>query len=390
MQSMAISQQAPGRESPLVGSAPSVRSMTARQRQRGVSLIEMMIVMAISTAVILMVLGIIEEAMRTTAFIESHNNLTIWTQKPMNAVQREILQARQILGEDAVGTSYRTNIEVQLPASSKDVPVSLLPIVNGAGALTPDTGGVRYTGNCLLLVRQLDPFPIALAADGTDPTNFPAVTFMADRYQIEYFYLTRNTKRPFRGGTYALDLIRFRSIVYADYFQLANATGTLSATQKTSLATKIKAAAPGGPALSIAWDPTPGQVITSAFYAIDANLAFPAGSTSPYATPVIAMLDNVSLLPEIFKGSISGRMDYTVAFRTGTPPGSTLANVPPLLSVPQYFEKTATMPIDCGFEVKVVGPVGFRQVLTRLVLYSNYGVNRYDVQEGFVITSSTK
>jgi hypothetical protein len=41
-----------------------------------------------------------------------------------------------------------------------------------------------------------------------------------------------------------------------------------------------------------------------------------------------------------------------------------------------------------GLEVKVAGPAGNRQVMTRIVLMSHYGVKSYESQQGFVITAA--
>ncbi len=370
---------------PLAAFSMVSRWRRRRSSERGLSLIEMLVTLAISVTVIAVVMTIIEEAMKMSLFVESHNDLAVMSQRPTNNMQKEVLQAKTIFGEDAIGTPYRSRIETLLTtAGTPDAPGSLLPIVNGAGALAPDTGGVRTTGNCLLVARQLTPIQISVAADGTDPVTFPAITFMADRYQFEYFYLTRNATRKFKGGDYSLDLYRYRSIPYADYFQLSGVTANLSATQRTALATSIKA--PAGGNLLIAWNP--GLDLLSSFYTIDANLAFPVGSLITVSTSLLAMQDNISLLPELLKGRISGKMSYTVAYKIGTAPGTNIPGLSGLNPVPVYFEAGgATTPLDCGFEVKVVGPLGSRRVLTRLVLYSNYGITKFGSQEGFVITS---
>ena len=358
-----------------------------RSSERGLSLVEMLITLAISVTVIAVVMTIIEEAMKMSLFVESHNDLAVMSQRPVNNIQKEVLQARTIFGEDNVGTPYRTRLETILSGgtvNTPDVPGSVMPIVDGAGVLAPDTGGVCATGNCLLVARQLSPVQIDVPADLTFPVGtYPAITFMVDRYQFEYFYLTRNTTRKFRGGDYSLDLFRYRSIPYADYFQLSGLTN-LSSAQLSTLATRIKDPA-GAANLQIAWNP--GQPLLSSFYPIDANLAFPPASLITSNATLLAMQDNMSLLPELLKGRISGKMDYTVAYRVGTSPGTNIPGLSGLNPVPTYFETVAPTPLDCGFEVKVVGPQGNRRVLTRLVLYSNYGVTKFGSQEGFVITS---
>jgi hypothetical protein len=353
-----------------------------RRSQRGLSLVEMLVTLAISVTVITVVMTIIEEAMKMSLFVESHNDLAVMSQRPINSIQKDLLQSRALFGEDTGatdGTDYRTTIEALIPAGVTHPVGSVLPIVNGAGVLAPDTGGVRTAGNCLLVARQLTPILLDIAADGT----FPAISaFVVDRYQFEYIYLSRNATRKFPGGNYSLDLYRYRSVPYADYFQLSNGTANLSTTQKTNLSTKIRATiASGGANLQMAWNP--GMDLLHAFYTIDASLAFPTIVT----TGLLTMQDNTSLLPELLKGRISGKMDYTVAYRVGaTAPGTNIPGLSGLNAVPVYFE-TASAPLDCGFEVKVVGPIGNRRVLTRLVLYSNYGITKFGSQEGFVITS---
>jgi hypothetical protein len=353
-----------------------------RGSQRGLSLAEMLVTLAISVTVITVVMTIIEEAMKMSLFVESHNDLAVMSQRPINSIQKDLLQQRAVFGEDISGTDgthYRTTIEALIPASVAAPVGSVLPIVNGSGVLAPDSGGVRTTGNCMLMARQLTPVLLDIAADGT----FPAIpAFVVDRYQFEYIYMSRNATRKFRGGNYSLDLYRYRSVAYADYFQLANGTANLSPTQKTNLSTKIRAtAAAGGANLQLAWNP--GMDLAHAFYTIDASLAFPTIVT----TGLLTMQDNTSLLPELLKGRISGKMDYTVAYKVGaTAPGTNIPGLSGLNPVPMYFE-TASAPLDCGFEVKVVGPIGNRRVMTRLVLYSNYGVTKFGSQEGFVITS---
>ena len=170
-----------------------------RSSERGLSLVEMLITLAISVTVIAVVMTIIEEAMKMSLFVESHNDLAVMSQRPVNNIQKEVLQARTIFGEDNVGTPYRTRLETILSGgtvNTPDVPGSVMPIVDGAGVLAPDTGGVRATGNCLLVARQLSPVQIDVPADLTFPVGtYPAITFMVDRYQFEYFYLTRNTTR---------------------------------------------------------------------------------------------------------------------------------------------------------------------------------------------------
>jgi len=380
------------------------------RRDRGFSLMEITVVMAVSTIVLLVVLGMIDEASKISFFNESHNDLSVYSQRPMNTIQTELLQAKTIFMNTTAGTAYLNEFTSNLPASATPAPNLTLPSINAAGPLQPDTGGTTFTGNCLLIAKQLRPMSVALSADSSDPTDFPAVTYSVDRYQFEMFYPIQTTASKFAATGRSDDLYRARSIVFADYFQLSNDIATLSSSQRTALSTAIRKCpekippqdeagntvtpAQAAGCIATAWNP--GQQLASAFYTIDSNLAFPVASGPLTAAQVqITVGSNEagnsllgSMIPELFRGKISGSMKYTVAFRTGSAmPGTAISGPSGRNPVPRYFDATAnTTPTDCGFEVQIVGAAGYRQVLTRLVLYSNYLTKSYDSQEGFVIT----
>jgi hypothetical protein len=388
-------------------------SMQRKRGQGGYSMVEMMIAMAITTAMIAIIFSMIEEAMTLSLFVESHNDLTTMSQKALNTVQTEVLQSRLVFFEDAIGTPYRQKIDPLLtlcgttaPCASsswklKPVTGNQLPALDPAPTLAPDPAGTRYTGNSVLVARQLQPVSIAVIADPGDPVNFPALTFFADRYRFEYFYLTfHNTPshKFFRNGDHILDFWQVRSVEYADYFQLANATGNMTLRQRQDLSTKLRSAVAGAPNLQVAWNP--GDPYSTAFWTIDNNLDFGAAPTN--AVPLgnnfaITLASGGSLLPALIGGRIGGKMDYSVAYiiRPDPDPYVRLLNGTPLNDtktngrnpLPLFAENAGSLPNDCGLEVKVAGPQGARQVMTRLVLYSNYRASRVDSTEAFVITS---
>ena len=398
-----------------------------KKGQSGYSLMEVTVALAVTTALMIIIFSMIEEAMTLSLFIESHNDLTTMSQKAMNSIQTEILQARQIFAEDGAqtGTKYRQKIEALLPAcaypcasNNWSLPVvagTQLPAVDPALTLAPDPAGNRYTGNALLIARQLPPVSISIIADPVNPGGFPAFTFNADRYRFEYFYLTWHgspSHRSFRDGDHVVDLWRVYTIEYADYYQLANATVNMSPAQQQDLSTKIRTstAYPHNvitttefgivkdyiPNLQVAWNPQ--QPYDTAFWTIDTNLAFPvANQINNYN---LTLASGGSLLPALLTGRIGGRMDYTVGYlktRDADPAVRLLKGVPlndaltdarnPL---PEYARVAASLPIDCGFEVKIVGQPGSRQILTRLVMYSNYRASKLDSTEAFVISSFTR
>ena len=388
--------------------------------QGGYSLVETMIAMAITTVMIVIIFSMIEEAMTLSLFVESHNDLSSMSQRALNAIQTEVLQSRQIFREDGgVGTAYRTAIQAPgllpacvYPCASSiwrlpPVAATRLADIDPAATLAPDPAGTSFTGNALLLARQLIPLQVPVIADPGNAVSFPAFTFYADRYRFEYFYLTKRgspSHRTFRNGDHIADLYQVRTIEYADYFQLANATANMSAAQKTDLGSKLRGLIAGAPSLlKTAWNP--GQAIGAAFWNVDRDLIFPpAGQLTTFAfdsSQAAAsggdLASGGSLMPALLAGRIGGKMDYTVAYVLNQDPSPDirlLSSVPQnelrtngRNPMPQYGQIAATLPLDCGLEVKIAGPTGSRQILTRLVMYSNYRASKVDSAEAFVITS---
>ncbi|MGZ4807775.1 MAG: PulJ/GspJ family protein [Thermoanaerobaculia bacterium] len=349
--------------------------------QKGLTLIEMIVVTAITSIVVIVSLEMIDGAYKTSQFVESHNDLAVFSQRPMNVMQREIMQSRTVFTESANGTAYRTMIETALtgtspaPPAGTPVPVtSLLPLNDNGIAFDVDVSGTRKAGNAVLIARQLSPLRIDLGGG-----NF----FNADRYVFEYFYLTQSTARSYRGSGKIMDLAQAQTELVADYNQLVNEASGLTAAQQTTISSALRTAAvttcrdivglklytgANDCNMDTAW--SPNQPIGSAFYTIPSgNLTW--GSPITASNVALAIRNAGSILPELRGGRISGKMNYTIAFGT--------------YQLPRYAN-SANDPAEKGLEVKIVGPNGFQRVLTRLLLLSEYGVTKGDSQEGFVIS----
>lgn len=343
--------------------------MRVPKSQRGMSLVEIIVVLAVVSVLMIVVYRLLEDAMHASMFGESHNDMVIMTQRVVNRLHTEILQSRVAYQEDATGSAYRAAL--QLPALTKWSD-TLLPVFQTETTLDPDVGnGVdRRAGNSLLIVRQLEPLSVMYDDDGKAGT--PDVEFLADRYRFEYEYLISNSGRSFGGTGFFVDLVESRSSEYADYFQLA----ALTSAQLKAIVPKLQAAG-----IARAWDP--GQSIDNAFYdlAPAASGAFAAALNKPQ----IAIASTNSLLPDMRGGRITGRIDYSIAF-TPTAPVKPFRIAHPMFF---YAQPDATYPkFPAGFEVKIAGPAGHRKVGLRLVLMSNYRAATYESQQGFVTTAA--
>ncbi len=346
-----------------------------RSRERGVTLMEMLVVVAIVSVVFIMSYSLLEDAVRTSLFLEEHTDLPVFSQAAINTIQRELMQARTVF-DGTVGSPGPGYFAALNTAALKYPMVSnksLLPVANSAGQLVPDTA-TQFVGNCLLIARQLEPAPIKLANGSF---------LMVDRYKFELFYLTNRTTKRFSTADHFVDIIQAKSDTYADYFQLDQwqnqttpPTNADKVTVNTALRTWVDTRTGIADPILRAWDP--GQVVASAIYNINADGTF----TGPVAGPSISLPNAVSLVPGMSGGRVVGKMDYSVGFR----PTST-TTWPIRDAVPKYAVYNSSTPdYPAGLEFLIVGPSGSQRILTRLVLIASYGKN-FDSREATVITS---
>lgn len=345
-----------------------------RSSQRGFSLMEITVVLAIVSMVMIMVYSLMEETLHVTLFNESHNDLTILSQSAVNTLQSEVQQAKVAFEEDTLGISYRSALG--MPSGVTVWADSRLPRFAETGEIEPDAANQSFTGNSLLLARQLAPISVMYNHDNNAFT--PEVEFLADRYRFEYFYLARSNVKSFSGSGMTVDLLMSRSAEYADYFQLDALEGFATA----SVVQKLIAVG-----MTRAWNP--GQTLNSAFYTLSG--ATDGSFNAPINNPSIPVVHTTTLLRPFFGVhdreqrlaggmGISGRIDYSVAFGTFELPQPVRVFAQPDNSKPGF---------PSGFEVKIAGPARNRKVMTRLVMMSHYGGRkRYEAQQAFVITAA--
>jgi hypothetical protein len=350
------------------------------------TLIEVIVVVAISSVIMIIAYDLIEGAMRTSLFVESHNQLAQLSQRPINAMNVDAFQSKVIYQNDTAGQSFLAMVVAQLPASFPIQAGFRLPLANAStNMFAPDdsSAGVHYVGNCLLVLKQLNPLSIkwdnSVSGTGGTFVNFPA-----DVYRFDFYYLSRNTKRSFGNAGYFVDLIRWRSVEYADYNQLSTFfAGSFVASQKNAIVSGLSAQG-----ITIAVDASGSQPAASSFYTIGAG-----GTLTVIATPTIAKLADdktkqiygcQSILPELGTGSVSGKMLYSVGFIPASPATPFVLRDP----IPKYAYSDTSLPgYVTGFENKIVGSGASQKTLLRLVLMSNYSASKFDSEEGFGIVS---
>jgi prepilin-type N-terminal cleavage/methylation domain-containing protein len=351
-----------------------------RKSERGFTLPEILVVVAISAVILIIAYTLVEDAMLTSLFVESHNQLASLSQRAVNVMLTDVYQSRVIYQNDTTGTSFLSLVTAVVGTSGTNSIAAdyQLPQFDSTTTLiVPDdsSGTTHYVGNCLLVLRQLPPLMITYN-NGAANVNFPA-----DIYRLDFFYLTPRTTKPFSTSTYSLDVMEFKSVVFADYQQLNNLPQATVALLYTGT---NGTAFPNGfsdysPAITTAID-LAGTAANNSFRTINSNGTLSAVLSS-YALPAAASLS--SLLPEFSSGSISGKMVYSVGFR---PTAST--QFPVRDPIPRYaFAKSGNANYTTGLEVKFVGGGTTQKGIIRLILLASYGVTKMDSEEGFVITS---
>lgn len=313
-----------------------------RSSERGITVIEVMVSMALLSVVSLLFYESYVGTQKANQFLECHGDLNTLGQKAVNAIKNEIVQSRYMFQNDTIGNAYSDAI--QLPSGITPATDSRLPVIDIGGNIRPDTGTETRTGNALLMARQLTPIEVEVDIDGDGTTD--ATKYLADRYQMLAFFLREDTAKPFLTVDHRLLLMKAQSRVFADYFQLSG----LSATARTQVARALY-----NQGVRTAWDPA--KPVATAFYSIGSSGTL----TGPDAQPVILMTA-VNLLPAMERGHVSGGQVYSV--------GITNAAMPATPDPVQTFA-VAGANFPGGLEFQAVGPPGARKVMVRLCLMAN-------------------
>lgn len=300
-------------------SPPSLRNRS------GMSLIEVTIATSILIASLLMVQEVIGTTQAAQVYIAARDRASQQSADLIADVRSAGLSSRRLYQDDDEGRGYLAALDTAALPILGD---TRLPVVDPVGRLDQDAIGVRRAGNALLLACEDRPMqiPTSGARHRIDIVRFFAV------------YPTRRTGKVADALADRIDLVRFTSRPYADRASIEQVTDP---GEKVEVVLALRAA-------GITRECLAGVPIAQAFFSLNADGSI---STTEIVSPIIdATPDN---RPRAMLGNS----------RSSVAPNS------PALHVPFLAQLDNTLPaFPSGFEVKVVGPSGGRQVLVRLTL----------------------
>ncbi len=307
--------------------------------RRGVTLLEMMIVLSLFSFMAYCVMSLVNSSMVLTAHSESWAGLTEWGQQGVNRISEDLPATRRIFNDDLRGNLYLAALEP--PVTHPVLGGIHLPITKDPGTFHADVVGAEQTGNCLLLCKQQPIFATVLLS---------GVTRRVDVYTIVFFYPSP-VARPMGPYARSLILARWESIEFADYGELMSLTASDRAEVVSSLRTVR--------GVTWLWDVSkdPNQ----AFYGTNVFGIVDAVPTATFKPPGAS---NQNLIPHLGLGFASLAWNRTNA--TWIPQ-----------RVPMYAIANAVGDgFPHGFEVQVIGPTGSRTILLRLTLARYVQIDR--------------
>lgn len=295
------------------------------RRSRGMSLLELTIATGIFLGVMLMVQEVISTSQRAQVYIAARDRASQNSSKLIADLRGAGLASRRVYQDDAEGRAYLAAVDMTGTPLLAD---ARLPVIDAAGRLELDGAAAPRTGNALLLACEDRPQDI-VATGGR---------YRVDVVRFFGVYPTRIAEKVVEAMPDRIDLVRFASRQYADKASLDQISVALD---KVDV---VQALHTQG--ITRAW--VAGAAIGSAFFQLNTDGSI---SSVPIASPVIDAPPDA--LPRLMIGATK----------------SSIAPNSPALRVPSFARVDVLTPsFPSGFEVKVVGPSGGRQVLVRLTL----------------------
>ncbi|MBV9079597.1 MAG: prepilin-type N-terminal cleavage/methylation domain-containing protein [Elusimicrobia bacterium] len=314
----------------------------AGRRNRGVTLVELMIGAALLGILALAMAPVYQASQRAFTSLEARTSLKSQGQDAVNKVGHRLSECKRMFENNANDNAFLAR--VQLGTAPAVMAGSVLPVSEETGSISPSSAAfvAASVGNQLF-------FASVLAAGDFNVLDSSAntKTVRIDEYWFNRYYIAFDTASKSVGGNTRRVLWEWHSRTYADYNQIMAISDT---TKRNNTVTALVNAG-----IAYAWDPST-TTVTAAFYtlAVGGAVATQSGHT--------ILMGNSGTCRDMLKlttGLTVGGFRYGVSPNTGG--GFSTAYL-----VPQFAVASVNFP--SGFEVVDIGPNSARQIFIRLVL----------------------
>lgn len=348
-------------------SAPNTGQACLRLDEKGWTLMELMIVVALIAIVTPAITYLFVKMSQGMAGDEMRNQLQSLNSQTQLRIHERIEGTRHLMQGDSSGASFLAAVTLGMAASTKTnypilagskLAVAQPPVTVGSASLSPGTAVAADFGNSLLYGAYDSPqsianvsYPAPITAYASSITysggankGMPA-TLVIDLYRFYYYYLTTSNTHPIPNVT-TYRLVEWQSIQYADYFEI-------NAFNDNVLQTNVIKWLVTQKSITNAWDPTQSMPV-SAFYTLDNN-----GNANNVTAAVTIQEAQALILTHVSSGILSNGFGYGIAPNSANWPSATA-------TVPLFAVANGNFP--GGFEVGITGNATGRSVLTRLVV----------------------
>lgn len=234
-----------------------MRGIMFLNKRGGYTLVELSMVIVISTLIILVIVTFFGKTHKMFTNLEVVNSLKTNGQRELGRLCRIVFLNKRIFSSgSAADLAYLARVDIS--ADPAPLALSKLPEITVSGVLSPSGLGFDPSifGNSLFLATCGKPF---IAIDILDSGNHPH-TMRIDTYVFHYYYLNFAQDMKFFAQNGRNRFVGWHSQLYTDYMQIE---GTGDNTQKQNLIKRLY-----NSGYRIAWSPSATDVL-AAFYALD-------------------------------------------------------------------------------------------------------------------------
>ena len=318
----------------------------------GYTFLEIVIVLGILSTMAL----ITEKAMLSTAktqrYLAAVRKVTERGHNLSYKIRERVTSSRRLFFADKVGQDYLDALDLD---RAPPVSWARLPKISETGTLEPDAPGTELTGNVMLFVSEADATPAV-----SDPAK-QTIRYI-DTYQFNCIYpsLTDHHVIVEENMLPAYDLVLWESEPLPDFAQIMAISDD---TERSNVIDDLIATH----GYAMAWDPT-GSVGSSLYDLTDLRSASP----TPKATPTI--LEDEGRSP-------GGRLVYANTQLAR-------ADIDEKRRRPIFATDAPNTWLPHGFEVKIIGPSGGRQVWFHVVIEAQSGMGEVAVHGSTLVVNA--